>query len=124
MPPRAARSGTAKLQAHFLHQNGQHGTTADIPLELVFLVAAAVEEQSVTTRDIAENVGQASTGITEINANVATSSSMTRAISSDIENVRTASDEMTTSSKTVQESATELSELAERLREQVSRFKI
>jgi methyl-accepting chemotaxis protein len=92
--------------------------------EIVGTIAAAVEEQSVTTRDIAENVGQASTGITEINANVATSSSMTRAISSDIENVRTASDEMTTSSRTVQESATELAELAERLREQVSRFKI
>ncbi len=92
--------------------------------EIVGTIAAAVEEQSVTTRDIAENVGQASTGITEINANVATSSSMTRAISADIENVRTASDEMTISSRTVQESATELSELAERLREQVSRFKI
>jgi methyl-accepting chemotaxis protein len=38
--------------------------------------------------------------------------------------VRSASDEMTASSQTVQESATELSQLAERLREQVSRFKI
>ena len=92
--------------------------------EIVGTIAAAVEEQSVTTRDIAENVGQASTGISEINANVATSSSMTRSISSDIEKVRSASDEMTASSMTVQESAVELSRLAERLRDQVSRFKI
>ncbi|ACU88156.1 methyl-accepting chemotaxis protein [Desulfomicrobium baculatum] len=92
--------------------------------EIVGTIAAAVEEQSVTTRDIAENVGQASTGITEINSNVATSSSMTHSISTDIEKVRSASDEMTASSQTVQQSAMELSELAERLRDQVSRFKI
>lgn len=87
-------------------------------------IAAAVEEQSATTRDIAENVGQASSGITEINENVAASSSMTRTISTDIAKVRTASDEMTSSSRTVQQSAAELSNLAERLAELVSRFRI
>ncbi|GAB6110836.1 methyl-accepting chemotaxis protein [Desulfomicrobium salsuginis] len=92
--------------------------------DIVTTIAAAVEEQSVTTRDIAENVGQASTGITEINSNVAASSAMTRNVSRDIEQVRTASGEMTASSQTVQSSARELSELAERLREQVSRFRI
>ena len=92
--------------------------------DIVGTIAAAVEEQSVTTRDIAENVGQASAGITEINSNVAASSAMTRSVSQDIEKVRAASDEMTTSSQTVQASAAELSRLAERLREQVSRFKI
>ena len=93
-------------------------------VDAVTTIAAAVEEQSVTTRDIAENVGQASTGITEINSNVAASSAMTRNVSKDIEQVRAASDEMTASSQTVQSSARELSELAERLREQVSRFRI
>jgi methyl-accepting chemotaxis protein len=92
--------------------------------EIVGTIAAAVEEQSVTTRDIAENVGQASAGITEINSSVAASSDRTRAVSQDIEKVRTASDQMTESSRTVQASAGELSELAERLREQVGRFKI
>jgi methyl-accepting chemotaxis protein len=92
--------------------------------EIVGTIAAAVEEQSVTTRDIAENVGQASAGITEINSNVAASSAMTRSVSTDIEKVRHASDEMTSSSQTVQSSAKELSELAERLRDQVSRFRI
>ena len=92
--------------------------------EIVGTIAAAVEEQSVTTRDIAENVGQASAGITEINSNVAISSDKTRAVSQDIEKVRAASNQMTESSRTVQSSAGELSELAERLREQVGRFKI
>ena len=80
--------------------------------------------QSVTTRDIAENVGQASMGITEINESVASSSAMTKSISSDISQVRMASDEMSVSSRTVQESSTELSQLAERLADLVSRFKI
>ena len=92
--------------------------------DIVGTIAAAVEEQSVTTRDIAENVGQASMGISEINENVATSSSMTQSISRDIEKVGLASEEMTMSSQTVQQSATELSTLAERLAELVSRFRI
>jgi methyl-accepting chemotaxis protein len=92
--------------------------------EIVATIAAAVEEQSVTTREIAENVGQASMGITEINSNVAASSAMTRSVSQDIEKVRSASNEMTISSQTVQTSAAELSRLAERLRDQVSRFRI
>ena len=92
--------------------------------EIIGTIAAAVEEQSVTTRDIAENVGQASMGITEINENVATSSTMTHSISTDIAKVRSASDEMTVSSQTVQQSAEELSRLAERLAGLVARFKI
>jgi methyl-accepting chemotaxis protein len=87
-------------------------------------IAAAVEEQSVSTRDIAENVGQASAGITEITDSVSTSSTMTQTISSDIAKVRTASDEMASASRTVQQSATELSQLAERLAVLVSRFRI
>ena len=92
--------------------------------DIIGAIATAVEEQSVTTRDIAENVGQASAGITEINGNVASSSAMTNSINSDIAQVRMASDEMSVSSRTVQESSTELSQLAERLADLVSRFKI
>lgn len=92
--------------------------------DIVGTIAAAVEEQSVTTRDIAENVGQASMGINEITGNVASTSNKTHGISTDIEHVRSASDEMTVNSQTVQESAAELSHLAERLRELVSRFHI
>ncbi|NLY40470.1 MAG: methyl-accepting chemotaxis protein, partial [Desulfovibrionales bacterium] len=92
--------------------------------EIVGTIAAAVEEQSVTTRDIAENVAQASAGIIEINSNVATSSSMTRSISTDIEQVRAAAENMTTESLTIQDSSKELSSLAERLRGLVAHFEI
>jgi len=117
-------SGIQSGTAHTVHDISDITAVIGDVNEIVGSIAAAVEEQSVTTRDIAENVGQASSGITEINANVATSSSMTRSITKDIAQVRAASDEMTTSSQTVQDSATELAKLAERLRDQVSRFKI
>lgn len=90
--------------------------------DVITTIAAAVEEQSVSTRDIAENVGQASAGITEINSNVATSSTMTHNISEDISKVREASSSMSTDSQSVQTKSTELAELAARLKEQVSRF--
>lgn len=83
---------------------------------------AAVEEQSATTREIAESVGQSSSGITELDSNVAKSSGQITSISKDIELVRNASDEMTSNSQHVQDSARELKQLAKRLQELVGRF--
>lgn len=90
--------------------------------DIVSTIAAAVEEQSATTREIAESVGQASSGITELNSNVAKSSGQITSISKDIELVRNASDEMTSNSQHVQDSAQELEQLAKRLQELVGRF--
>lgn len=92
--------------------------------DITSTIAAAVEEQSVTTRDIAENVSQASLGLAEMNSNVASSSSKAREISGQIGRVRDASSEMSLSSQTVQESAHDLSRLAERLTGLVSKFKV
>jgi methyl-accepting chemotaxis protein len=49
--------------------------------ETVGIIAAAVEEQSVTTQDIAGNISQASAGVQEVNGNVAQSSEVTVSIS-------------------------------------------
>jgi len=90
--------------------------------EVVSAIAAAVEEQAVTTRDIAENVGQASLGISEISGSVLASSSRTREIEADMHTVRSASEELSTSSSSVQQSAEELSLLAEQLKNLVGFF--
>lgn len=42
--------------------------------EIVSTIATAVEEQSVTTKEIAENVAQVSSGIQEITENITQSS--------------------------------------------------
>ena len=92
--------------------------------EIVSTIATAVEEQSVSTREIADNISQVSSGIGEVNENVAQSSQVAVDITKDITEVNQASDEMASSSSQVRMSAEELSQLAEQLNEMVGRFKI
>ena len=54
---------------------------------IVGTIAAAVEEQSVTTRDIADNVGQASQGVQEVNENVSQAEAVTRDIAREVTSV-------------------------------------
>lgn len=92
--------------------------------EIVSTIATAVEEQSVTTKEIASNVAQTSQGINEVNENVAQSSSVSGEITKDISEVSQAAGEMSNNSSQVNQSAEELSKLAEQLKEMVGRFKV
>jgi methyl-accepting chemotaxis protein len=92
--------------------------------EIVSAIATAVEEQSVTTREISESIAQASSGIQEVNTNVAQSSEVTVSITRDISEVNQFSNEMTNSSSQVNASAGELSGLAEKINEMVGKFKM
>jgi len=92
--------------------------------EIVAIIATAVEEQSVTTKEISNNVLQASQGIAEITENVAQSSTVSDEIARDIADVNQASSEMSNSSSQVNISAENLSELAEQLKKMVVKFKV
>ncbi len=92
--------------------------------EIVSTTAVAVEEQSVTTREIATNVAQASQGIQEITENVAQSAVVAGEIAKDIAGVHQASEEIVISSSQVNLSAEELSRLADQLQEMAGKFKI
>jgi methyl-accepting chemotaxis protein len=92
--------------------------------EIVSIIATAVEEQSVTTRDIAGNVAQAALGIQEVTENVAQSSTVAAEIARDIAGVNDAAREMSNSSSQVNLSAESLSRLAEQLKSMADRFKI
>ena len=87
-------------------------------------IAAAVEEQSVTTRDIAENVGQASVGVRQVNENVSQSSVVTGEIAKDIVAVSTASGHISASSTELKRSSENLSHLAGALEGLVKKFKV
>ena len=91
---------------------------------IVATIATAVEEQSVTTKEIANNVVQASQGIQEVNENVNQSSTAANEIAKDISEVNRASIEMSENSSQVNLSAEELSKLAEKLRKIAGNFKI
>ncbi len=92
--------------------------------EIVATIATAIEEQSTSTRDIANNVAQASSGIQEVNENVAQSSKAAADIAADISKITQASGEISNSSGQVDLSATELAKLADQLKTMVERFKI
>jgi len=91
---------------------------------IVGTIAAAVEEQSVTTRDIADNVGQASQGVQEVNENVSQAESVTRDIAKEVASVSAASEDIAHSAEAVQTSSESLSGLARDLNAMVGKFKI
>lgn len=114
-------------------QNQTTGTVADISQianvivdvnEIVNTIVTAVEEQSITTREIVSNVAQASEGIGEINENVANSSQMTIDVTRGVEDVKIRSTAVKTNSEQISGAATELSSLAEKLTRLVAKFKI
>jgi methyl-accepting chemotaxis protein len=103
---------------------GQILTVINDVNDIVSTIATAVEEQSVTTKEIAENVVQASQGIQGVNENVAQSSVVAGDIAKDIEEVNQASGEITNSSSQVNMSAEALARLSEKLNEMVGKFKV
>jgi len=92
--------------------------------EIVSTIAAAVEEQSVTTREIAGNVTHAAQGMAEVTENVAQSSTVAAEIARDIAEVNQAAAEISTSSAQVSDSAESLSQLAETLKVSADRCKV
>ena len=92
--------------------------------EIVGTIAAAVEEQSATTKEISENMGQASMGLQEVSENVAQSTSVSNEIAKDISEVNTSSNELLKESDFVNTSSEELKKLATDLQELVSQFKL
>jgi len=92
--------------------------------DIVYTIASAMEEQSVTTKEISNNVTQASQGIGEVNQNVAQSSIVVGEIAKDISDVNQSAGEMSNSSSQVNLSAEEMNKLARQLDEMVGKFKV
>ena len=114
-------------------QNSTSGTISEIGQiltvindvnDLVSTIATAVEEQSVTTKEIASNVAQASGGIQEVNENVTQSSIVSTEIARDIADVNQTTSEISNSSSQMNLRSKELSKLARELKDMVSRFKV
>ncbi|MEW6078651.1 MAG: HAMP domain-containing methyl-accepting chemotaxis protein [Thermodesulfobacteriota bacterium] len=91
---------------------------------IVSTIATAVEQQSVTTREIAANVGQASQGIQDTNNEIAYSSSAAISIADEIGNVDHSAGEISRTSAKVNSSAEELKTLSEKLNQMVGKFKV
>jgi methyl-accepting chemotaxis protein len=91
--------------------------------DIVNGMATAVEQQSSATQEITANISQASEGMQEVNENVSQSSAVSGSITEEITDVNHSSDQMLASSNSVRESSTNLSDMAEQLKQAVARFK-
>ncbi len=110
------------------NQTGNAITTISNVIErlndIVGGVAAAVEEQSVTTKDIATNIAYVSEGVGDVNQKVTESSSVTEIMANDITDVNESANSIAQSSSKVQLSAEELCKTAQVLTQMVGQFKI
>ncbi|MBI9089928.1 MAG: methyl-accepting chemotaxis protein [Desulfobacterium sp.] len=91
--------------------------------DIVSTIASAVEEQSIATAEISENINNASTGVSEVGENMSQVSAAADEIASEIAYVNTAAEEISSSSGQVNDKAVGLSELAGKLKEILGTFK-
>ncbi len=92
--------------------------------EIVSSIATAVEEQSITTNDIAGNVAQAAQGIQEVTLNLSQCSMVSHSIAQEVSGVNQAGEELSTGSFQINTSAEELKKLANDLKLMVEIFKM
>jgi methyl-accepting chemotaxis protein len=128
----AAATGEIKTRVESIQQSTK-GTVTEIGSitqivnlvnEVVSTIATAVEEQSVTTNEIAGNVIQAARGLEEGTESIAQSSVVSSEISRDIAEVTRAAVEMSSSSARINTSAESLNQHARELSDMVKRFKV
>jgi methyl-accepting chemotaxis protein len=128
----AAASGEIKQQIEGIQTSTRTtvteiGSIADVVgqvNDLVATIAAAVEEQSATTKDIAGNVARASEGVDEVNTSISEGANAASTIAADIADVNQAANEMTSASSQVNSNSLELSQLAEKLNTMVKQFRV
>jgi len=92
--------------------------------DIVGSIAAAMGEQSTATQEIASNVSQASVGTSEVSSNVSQTTVVANEIASDVANVNAAAKDVSKDSSQVQQSALNLSDLAEKLNNQIRKFRV
>jgi methyl-accepting chemotaxis protein len=92
--------------------------------EIVGTIAAAIEEQSVVTRDIAVHISQSAREVVEANHHVSESSTVSTTIARDIARVHQGAEEIQNSSEEILSKADRLFELAEGLRGLITRFAV
>ena len=103
------------------------GTISSIIEEIntmISSIAAAVDEQTIATREIAASIGFASQGIGEVSHNVASSTEVISGIAQEIGLINHQSNQVESGSRKVEQSAEELSNLAQQLEGLVQRFKV
>jgi len=87
-------------------------------------IASAVEEQSVTTNEISSSLGTVSNAINQLAINIQHAASGANEVSENIQEVSFAAQESVEGANNTSSASYELTQIAEKLREQVGKFKV
>lgn len=92
--------------------------------DAISAIAAAVEEQAITTNEISGNIAQVAEGVASVNENVAQGAMVAQDVAKDIAAIDQATVTMDENSRELNVSASSLSRLAHELQEMVKKFKV
>ncbi len=128
----AVSSGDIKERIHAIQETVQQSVSnmesirqvMDEVDEVVVSVAAAMEEQSTTARDIAGNISQASQGVEDASGKAEENAQVSRNIAGEIAGVSQAVEAIRGSSDRVNGSAQALDELARKLKELADQYRL
>jgi methyl-accepting chemotaxis protein len=90
--------------------------------DLVTSIASAIEEQAVVTKNVAENIARASTGVKEATLGVNDAAQSSTAIAAEIADVNSTVAQIRDGGERVHANAAELSRLAQQLAEMLAKF--
>ena len=92
--------------------------------EFVTTIAAAIEEQSAVTRELASNIADATEGVHDANTRATQMSGASKAIAEDIAGVDAVATDIHSGCRHLQDSVQDLTALAEQLEKMVGQFKV
>jgi len=90
--------------------------------DIARFVASAVDQQSEATREIVENISQASQGIDEVNRSINANAEVAQSVTAEVADIRKESWDLSAISRQVHTSADSLVEIGGRLQDLVRRF--
>ena len=92
--------------------------------DLVASIATAVEEQAITTRDIANNVAQVAVGLRDMTGIVTQAAAVSMSLATEIDDVSQTSTEMECASEQVHTQVVALADQGQSLMDRVDTFKL
>ncbi len=92
--------------------------------ELVSSIAVSIEEQNVTTKDIARNVEEVNRGVSEVNRQVDESASISKKVAGDMSALNQVVDDVGEAGESVRDSAEKLSQMTEAMVQLVEKFEV
>ncbi|MCP4119664.1 MAG: methyl-accepting chemotaxis protein [Desulfobacteraceae bacterium] len=99
-------------------------TTVNDSDEAVTAIAAAVEEQAITTHEISENIAQVAEGFANVNDNVSQGAVAAEGVAKEVVAIDESAGTMDANSREVNSSASNLSRMADELQEMMKKFTV